>query len=74
MMVFVMVFVGEMVLKEKIGSVIGLFGMMLVIGIVFGLLLGGVLIVGFGWLVIFLINLLLGVLMFFFVYCYLCVD
>jgi MFS family permease len=61
MMALTMAFVGETVPKEKIGSAMGLLGTMSAIGTALGPSLGGVLIAGFGWRAIFLVNLPLGV-------------
>jgi EmrB/QacA subfamily drug resistance transporter len=61
MMALTMAFVGAMVPKEKIGSAMGLLGAMSAIGTALGPSLGGVLIAGFGWRSLFLINVPLGV-------------
>ncbi len=62
MMALAMAFVGQMVPKAQTGSAMGLLGTMSAIGTALGPSLGGVLIAGFGWRAIFLINLPLGVL------------
>lgn len=62
MMALTLAFVGETVAKEKIGSAMGLLGTMSAMGTALGPSLGGVLIAGFGWPAIFLINVPLGVL------------
>lgn len=62
MMALTMVFVGEIVPKEKTGSAMGLLGTMSAIGTALGPLLGGVLIAGWSWRFIFLINVPLGLL------------
>jgi len=62
MMALTMAFVGQTVPKARIGSAMGLLGTMSAIGTALGPSLGGVLIEGFGWRAIFLINLPLGVL------------
>jgi len=62
MMALTMAFVGETVPKEKSGSAMGLLGTMSAIGTALGPTLGGVLIAGFGWPAIFLINVPLGIL------------
>lgn len=61
MMVLAMAFVGETVPKARTGSAMGLLGTMSALGTALGPSLGGVLIAGFGWRAIFLINLPLGV-------------
>ena len=60
MMALTMAFVGEAVPSEKTGSAMGLLGTMSALGTALGPSLGGVLIAGFGWPAIFLINLPLG--------------
>lgn len=62
MMALTMAFVGETVPKAKTGSAMGLLGTMSAIGTALGPSLGGILIAGFSWRAIFLINLPLGVL------------
>jgi EmrB/QacA subfamily drug resistance transporter len=62
MMVLTMAMVGEAVPKERTGSAMGLLGTMSAIGTALGPTLGGVLIAGFGWNALFLINLPLGIL------------
>ena len=62
MMALTMAFVGETVPKERTGSAMGLLGTMSAIGTALGPSLGGVLIAGFGWPAIFLINVPLGIL------------
>jgi EmrB/QacA subfamily drug resistance transporter len=74
MMALAMAFVGETVPKEKTGSAIGLLGTMSAIGTALGPSLGGVLIAGFGWPAIFLINLPLGALALFLAHRYLRAD
>jgi EmrB/QacA subfamily drug resistance transporter len=64
MMALSMAFVGETVSKARTGSAMGLLGTMSAIGTALGPSLGGVLIAGFGWRAIFLINVPLGVLTF----------
>jgi EmrB/QacA subfamily drug resistance transporter len=64
MMALTMAFVGETVAKGKTGSAMGLLGTMSSVGTALGPSLGGVLIAGFGWRAIFLINVPLGVLTF----------
>jgi EmrB/QacA subfamily drug resistance transporter len=64
MMALTMALVGETVPKARTGSAMGLLGAMSAIGTTLGPSLGGVLIVGFGWRVIFLINVPLGILNF----------
>jgi EmrB/QacA subfamily drug resistance transporter len=62
MMALTMAFVGETVPKAKTGGAMGLLGTMSAVGTALGPTLGGVLIAGFGWQAIFLINAPLGVL------------
>ncbi len=56
--------VTETVPKEKTGSTMGLLGTMSAIGTTLGPSLGGLLIAGFGWRAIFLVNVPLGILNF----------
>src|SRR5262245_7177304 len=74
MMALTMAFVGETVPKEKTGRAMGLLGTMSAIGTALGPSLGGILIAGWGWRWIFLINLPLGLLTFLLAYRYLPVD
>lgn len=60
MMALTLALVGETVPKEKSGSAMGLLGTMSAIGTALGPSLGGLLIAGFGWPSIFLINVPLG--------------
>ena len=60
MMALTMAFVGETVPKSQVGSAMGLLGTMSAIGTALGPSLGGMLISGFSWRAIFLINLLLA--------------
>jgi EmrB/QacA subfamily drug resistance transporter len=62
MMALTVAMVGETVPKEKTGSAMGLLGTMSAIGTTLGPSLGGVLIAGLGWRVIFLVNVPLGIL------------
>jgi EmrB/QacA subfamily drug resistance transporter len=62
LMALTMAFVGEAVPKEKTGSAMGLLGTMSAIGTALGPSLGGVLIAGFGWPALFLINVPVGIL------------
>ena len=71
MMVLTMAMVSESVPKAKAGSAMGLLGTMSAIGTALGPTLGGVLIAGFGWPAIFLINVPLGILTFLLAYNYL---
>jgi EmrB/QacA subfamily drug resistance transporter len=64
MMALAMALVGETVPKERTGSGMGLLGTMSAIGTALGPSLGGVLISGFGWQAIFLVNVPLGILAF----------
>jgi EmrB/QacA subfamily drug resistance transporter len=60
MMALAMAMVGGMVPKARTGSAMGLLGTMSAIGTALGPTLGGVLIAGFGWPAIFLVNVPLG--------------
>jgi len=62
MMALTMAFVGEAVPKARIGRAMGLLGTMSAAGTALGPALGGVLIAGFGWQAIFVVNVPLGVL------------
>ena len=64
MMALTVALVGETVPKARTGSAMGLLGTMSAIGTTLGPSLGGVLISGFGWRTIFLVNVPLGVLNF----------
>ena len=74
MMALTMAFVGDTVPKASTGRAMGLLGTMSAIGTALGPSLGGVLISGFTWQAIFLVNLPLGTLAFFLAYRYLPVD
>jgi EmrB/QacA subfamily drug resistance transporter len=74
MMALTMAFVGETVPKQRTGSAMGLLGTMSAIGTALGPSLGGVLIAGYSWRAIFLVNAPLGVLTFLLAYRYLPVD
>jgi len=74
MMALTVALVGETVPKEKTGSAMGLLGTMSAIGTTLGPSLGGVLIVGLGWRMIFLVNLPLGILNFLLAHKYLPID
>jgi EmrB/QacA subfamily drug resistance transporter len=74
MMALTMAFVGETVAKEKTGSAMGLLGAMSAVGTALGPSLGGVLIGGFGWQSIFLLNVPMGILALYLSYRYLPVD
>lgn len=74
MMALTMAFVGEMVPKEKTGRAMGLLGTLSAIGTALGPSLGGILIAGFGWQAIFLINVPLGMLALLLAYRYLPID
>ena len=60
MMALSMALVGETVCKERVGSAMGMLGTMSAVGTALGPSLGGVLIDGFGWQAIFLVNAPLG--------------
>lgn len=74
MMALTMAVVGETVPKAKTGTAMGLLGTMSAIGTALGPSLGGVLIAGFGWRAIFIINIPLGVLTFLLAQHYLPID
>ncbi|MDB5452746.1 MAG: major facilitator superfamily 1, partial [Caulobacteraceae bacterium] len=62
MMALAMALVGETVPKARMGRAMGLLGTMSAIGTTLGPSLGGLLIAGLGWRMIFLINVPLGIL------------
>src|SRR6476646_5537933 len=62
MMALTVALVGETVPKAQTGSAMGLLGTMSAIGTTLGPSLGGVLIAGLGWRMIFLVNVPLGIL------------
>lgn len=64
MMALTVAFVSETVPKARTGSAMGLLGTMSAIGTTLGPALGGILIAGFGWRTIFLVNVPLGILNF----------
>jgi EmrB/QacA subfamily drug resistance transporter len=68
MMALTMAFVGETVPKARTGSAMGLLGTTSAIGTALGPSLGGVLIAGFNWRAIFLVNVPLGILTFILAY------
>ncbi len=74
MMALTMAFVGEAVPKARTGRAIGLLGTMSAVGTALGPSLGGVLIAGFGWRAIFLVNVPLGIMTFLLALRYLPVD
>lgn len=74
MMALTMAIVGETVPKAKTGNAMGMLGTMSAVGTALGPSLGGVLIAGFGWRSIFLINVPLGILTFMLAKRYLPVD
>jgi EmrB/QacA subfamily drug resistance transporter len=74
MMALTMAFVGETVPKARTGSAMGLLGTMSAIGTALGPSLGGILIAGFSWRAIFLVNVPLGILTFILAYRALPVD
>lgn len=74
MMALTVALVGETVPQARIGSAMGLLGTMSAIGTTLGPSLGGVLIAGFGWRMIFLVNVPLGILNFLLARRYLPVD
>jgi EmrB/QacA subfamily drug resistance transporter len=64
MMALAMAFVGDAVPKARTGRAMGLLGTLSAAGTALGPSLGGVLIAGFGWQAIFLVNIPLGVVAF----------
>lgn len=74
MMALAMSVVGDAVPKARVGSAMGLLGSMSAIGTTLGPSLGGALIAGMGWRMIFLVNLPLGLLNLWLVYRHLPVD
>ncbi len=62
MMALTVALVGETVPKERTGSAMGLLGSMSAVGTTLGPSLGGLLVAGFGWRTLFLVNVPLGVL------------
>ena len=74
MMALTMAFIGETVPKAKTGSAMGLLSTMSAMGTALGPSLGGVLIAGFGWQAMFLVNVPLGILTFVLAYRYLPLD
>lgn len=74
MMALTMAIVSETVPKAQTGKVMGLLGTMSAIGTALGPSLGGVLIAGFSWRAIFLVNVPLGILAFLLAHHYLPVD
>jgi EmrB/QacA subfamily drug resistance transporter len=68
MMALTMAYVGETVPKAKTGSAMGLLGTMSAVGTALGPTLGGILISGFSWRGIFLVNVPLGILTFLLAY------
>lgn len=74
LMALTVALVGETVPKAKTGSAMGLLGTMSAIGTTLGPSLGGVLIAGFGWRSIFLVNVPLGLVNLLLVHRFLPVD
>ena len=74
MMALTLAFVAETVPKERTGSAMGLLGAMSAVGTALGPSLGGLLIAGFGWRSIFLLNLPLGLVTMALAYRFLPVD
>lgn len=62
MMALTVAFIGETVPKSRTASAMGLLGTMSAIGTTLGPSLGGILIAGFGWRMIFLVNVPIGML------------
>ncbi|CAN7469664.1 MFS transporter [Devosia sp. LjRoot16] len=74
MMALAMAFVGDTIEKAQTGRTMGLLGTMSAVGTALGPSLGGLLIAGFGWRAIFLVNVPLGLVAFVLAYCCLPVD
>jgi EmrB/QacA subfamily drug resistance transporter len=74
MMVLTVALAGETVPKTKTGSAMGLLGTMSAIGTTLGPSLGGVLIAGLGWRIIFLVNVPVGILNYLLAHRYLPAD
>ncbi|MGF6331359.1 EmrB/QacA subfamily drug resistance transporter [Pseudomonas sp. BS3782 TE3695] len=74
MLALTVAFVGETVPKAQTGSAMGLLGTMSAVGTTLGPSLGGLLISGFGWQTIFLLNVPLGILNIWLAYRYLPAD
>jgi EmrB/QacA subfamily drug resistance transporter len=74
MLALTLALIGETVPKAKTGSAMGLLGTMSAIGTTLGPSLGGLLIAGVGWRMIFLVNVPLGILNLFLAYRYLPAD
>ncbi|HTM79760.1 MFS transporter [Asticcacaulis sp.] len=74
MMALTVAMVGETVPKARIGSAMGLLGTMSAIGTTLGPSLGGMLIAGLGWPVIFLVNVPIGLLNLYLAWRYLPAD
>ena len=74
MLALTMAFVGETVPRAETGRAMGILGTMSAMGTALGPSLGGVLIDGFGWRAIFLVNVPLGILTLFLAYRFLPAD
>ncbi len=74
MMALTVALVGETVPKAKTGSAMGLLGTMSAIGTTLGPSLGGILIAEYGWRLIFLVNVPVGILNYLLAHRYLPVD
>lgn len=74
MMALTVALVGETVSQARTGSAMGLLGTMSAIGTTLGPSFGGILIAGYGWRTIFLINVPLGILNFLLAYRHLPAD
>lgn len=74
MMALTIAFVGDIVPKEQTGTAMGLLGTMSAVGTALGPTLGGMLIAGFAWPAIFLMNLPLGALTLLLAWAYLPAD
>ena len=74
MLALTMAFVAQTVPKARTGSAMGLLGTMSAVGTALGPSLGGILIAGFGWRAIFLVNVPLGLLTLFLAHRFLPTD
>ncbi|MEO6392044.1 MAG: MFS transporter, partial [Pyrinomonadaceae bacterium] len=74
MLALTVAMVGETIPKERTGAAMGLLGTMSAVGTTLGPSLGGLLIAGSSWRMIFLVNVPVGIVNGFLAYCYLPID